>query len=227
MKTSANGRALIEACEGCRLTAYQDSVGVWTVGFGHTSAAGLPSVRQGMSLSGKAEADEILARDLEKVERQVAQYVKVGLTQNQFDALVSFTFNLGPGNLSRSTLLRKLNAGDVPGASAEFGKWNRAGGKVLDGLTKRRRAERLMFDGKVADALALAGADRVIPDVEPVPFPPKQPLHPAAKPAASAGGFFIALAAMVKAGAPLWACLSVAFIVAVAVYLIIHNRSKQ
>src|SRR5690348_17108233 len=99
MNTSSDGRRLIEAVERRYLKAYQDSVGVWTIGYGHTSAAGDPHVESGMTIS-EADADRILATDLEKVEAQVSQYIKSELNQAQFDALVSFTFNLGPGNLS-------------------------------------------------------------------------------------------------------------------------------
>lgn len=169
MKTSANGRALIEAFEGRFLTAYQDSVGVWTIGYGHTSAAGEPYVSQGMTITG-LEADRILAADLAKVERQVEQYIKAPLNQAQFDALVSFTFNLGPGNLSRSSLCRRVNAGDYM-ISNEFAKWNRAGGNVLTGLTRRRRAEAAMWGGDVAGALKIAGVAAPPPDVEPTPTP--------------------------------------------------------
>ncbi len=226
MKTSAQGRALIRACEDCRLTAYRDAVNVWTIGVGHTTAAGAPAVTAGMTIT-DAQAGSILANDLAACERDVARLVTVPLNQGQFDAMASWVFNLGAGNLSKSTLLNRLNAGDYAAAADEILKWNRAGGKVLNGLTKRRKAEKLMFEGKTDEALRLVGATVAMPapsDVEPVP--PKPAIHPAAKTTAAAGGFFVGLAAATKVGAPLWACLSIAFIVAVAVYLVIHNRSK-
>src|SRR3569833_3416574 len=167
MKTSANGRALIEAFEGRYLTSYQDSVGVWTVGYGHTTAAGGPMVAAGMKITAD-DADRILAADLAKVEKQITQYNTRPLNQEQFDALVSFTFNLGPGNLSRSSLARRVNAGDYL-ISNEFLKWDKAGGSVLNGLTRRRRAEAAMWSGDVAGALKLAGVGVPPPDVEPVP----------------------------------------------------------
>lgn len=147
MKTSDSGVALIKAHEGLRLDAYPDPGYGWavpTIGHGHTSQAGPPVVTRGMKITA-AGADAILRADLVKFEQAVAKAVKVPLTQPQFDALVSFTFNLGPGNLGKSTLLRKLNAGDYAGAAAEFPKWNRAGGKVLAGLTRRRADEQALF----------------------------------------------------------------------------------
>lgn len=144
MKTSAAGRAAITQREGCELTAYQDSVGIWTIGVGHTSAAGAPAVRKGMKIT-KAEADEILSRDLALFEKAVNAAVKVPLNQNEFDALVSLAFNIGAGAFKKSTLVKKLNAGDKAGAADQFLRWNKAGGRVLKGLVKRREAERKQF----------------------------------------------------------------------------------
>lgn len=147
MKTSDSGVALIKAHEGLRLEAYPDIGYGWdraTIGYGHTSQAGPPAVTRGMKITA-ADADAILRADLVKFEQAVAKAVKVPLTQSQFDALVSFTFNLGPGNLGKSTLLRKLNAGDYAGAAAEFPKWNKSNGKVLAGLTRRRADEQALF----------------------------------------------------------------------------------
>lgn len=150
MKTSDRGVALIKAHEGLRLQAYQDPVGVWTIGVGHTTAAGPPKVERGMKIT-EAGADAILRQDLAKFEGYVTDAVKVPLNQNEFDALVSWTFNLGPSNLRSSTLLRKLNAGDRAGAADEFLKWDKAGGKKLAGLTKRREAERALFRAPMVD----------------------------------------------------------------------------
>ena len=144
MITSAHGRDQITQREGKRLTAYKDSVGILTIGVGHTSAAGTPTVTAGLKITDK-ECDDILARDLHAVEKQVNDPVKVHLTQNQFDALVSFTFNVGGGAFKGSTLLKKLNAGDYAGAADQFLVWNKAGGKVLKGLTTRRESERKQF----------------------------------------------------------------------------------
>ena len=144
MQTSEKGIALIKQFEGCKLTAYQDSVGVWTIGYGWTQPVDGKPIRAGMTIK-QETAERLLKTGLVIYESDVSRLVKVGLTQGQFDALVSFTYNLGARSLSTSTLLRKLNAGDYAGAADEFLRWNKAGGKVLNGLTRRREAERALF----------------------------------------------------------------------------------
>lgn len=140
MKTSSNGRALIREYEGEKLTAYVCPAGVLTIGVGHTGS----DVTRGLTIT-KAQSDSLLVADLAKFEAAVAAAVKVPLTQNQFDALVSFAFNVGAGALRSSTLLKLLNARDYAGAAAQFGRWNKGGGRVLPGLTKRRAAEAALF----------------------------------------------------------------------------------
>lgn len=144
MQTSDKGIALIKQFEGCKLTAYQDSVGVWTIGYGWTQPVDGKPIRAGMTIK-QETAERLLKTGLVSYEIDVSRLVKVSLTQGQFDALVSFTYNLGARSLSTSTLLRKLNAGDYAGAADEFLRWNKAGGKVLNGLTRRREAERTLF----------------------------------------------------------------------------------
>ena len=144
MQTSEKGIALIKQFEGCKLTAYQDSVGIWTIGYGWTQPVDGKPIRAGMTIK-QETAERLLKTGLVSYESDVSRLVKVGLTQGQFDALVSFTYNLGARSLSTSTLLRKLNAGDYAGAANEFLRWNKAGGKVLNGLTRRREAERALF----------------------------------------------------------------------------------
>ncbi|QIB82835.1 lysozyme [Enterobacter sp. T2] len=144
MQTSEKGIALIKQFEGCKLTAYQDSVGVWTIGYGWTQHVDGKPIRAGMTIK-QETAERLLKTGLVSYESDVSRLVKVGLTQGQFDALVSFTYNLGARSLSTSTLLRKLNVGDYAGAADEFLSWNKAGGKVLNGLTRRREAERALF----------------------------------------------------------------------------------
>lgn len=144
MQTSEKGIALIKEFEGCKLTAYQDSVGVWTIGYGWTQPVDGKPIRAGMTIK-QETAERLLKTGLVSYESDVSRLVKVGMTQGQFDALVSFTYNLGARSLSTSTLLRKLNAGDYAGAADEFLRWNKAGGKVLNGLTRRREAERALF----------------------------------------------------------------------------------
>lgn len=138
-KTSQAGVNLIKSFEGCRLTAYQDSAGVWTIGYGHTSG-----VKKGMTIT-EAQAEAYLKGDLGTAENAVNGKVTYSIKQNQFDALVSFTYNVGSGNFGSSTLLKKLNQGDITGAANEFDKWNKAGGQVLEGLVRRRAAEKAMF----------------------------------------------------------------------------------
>jgi GH24 family phage-related lysozyme (muramidase) len=144
--TSPDGRAAITQREGNKLTAYRDSVGIWTIGVGHTAAAGEPIPRAGMKITA-AESDAILARDLHDVEAAIRNAVKVPLAQHEFDALASLTINIGAGAFAKSTLVKKLNAGDRAGAANAFLSWNKARGKVLKGLTARRTAERLQFLG--------------------------------------------------------------------------------
>lgn len=139
MKYSRNGLDLTEQFEGCRLMAYQDVIGVPTIGYGHTKG-----VRLGMS-SSLEQAEAWLLEDISYAEAMVNRLVKVPLSQNQFDALTDMVFNIGVGNFQGSTLLRKLNSNDYAGASLEFEKWNKAGGIVRAGLTRRRLAERDLF----------------------------------------------------------------------------------
>ncbi|EGK3605236.1 lysozyme [Escherichia coli] len=144
MQTSDKGISLIKQFEGCKLTAYQDSVGVWTIGYGWTQPVDGKPIRAGMTIK-QETAERLLKTGLVSYESDVSRLVKVSLTQGQFDALVSFTYNLGARSLSTSTLMRKLNAGDYAGAADEFLRWNKAGGKVMNGLTRRREAERALF----------------------------------------------------------------------------------
>ena len=140
MKIGAAGIALIKQFEGCRLQAYQDSVGVWTIGYGSTT-----DVAPGQIIT-QAQAEQRLLEDVKHAEACVNGAVTVPLTQNEFDACVSFVFNLGCGNFRKSTLLRKLLDSDYDGASLEFRRWDKAGGQVLAGLTRRRAAEERLFE---------------------------------------------------------------------------------
>ena len=144
MRTSDKGRALIKEFEGLELKAYLCPANVWTIGYGHTTAAGPPTVHPNMRITA-AEADEILKRDLVRYENGVSRLVKVSLNQSQFDALSSFCYNIGEGALGKSTLLRKLNRGEYDSVPAELMKWTRGGGKELPGLVRRRRAEAKMW----------------------------------------------------------------------------------
>ena len=150
MKTSQTGIALIKYFEGVLLKSYICPAGIWTIGIGHTKG-----VKEGMVIT-ETKAEELLKKDLGYFEDHVTELVKIPITQNQFDALVSFAFNVGEGSLRRSTLLKKLNNVITPtkkvleNVSNEFLRWNKAKGKdgklkPVTGLTRRRRAERTLF----------------------------------------------------------------------------------
>lgn len=139
MKVGTSGLNLIKFFEGLKLRAYKCPADIWTIGYGHTDGVAPDDIVT------EAQAISLLFEDVAKSERAVNQYVHVTLTQNQFDALVSFIFNLGIGNFRTSMLLKKINAGDYDGASKEFGRWIHAGGKALAGLVSRREAESALF----------------------------------------------------------------------------------
>lgn len=141
MKTNRAGRELIKSAESLSLKAYLCPAGVWTIGYGDTD-----NVRPGMVIT-EAEAEQRLSDRLSReFEPGVARLAQVPLSGNEFSALVSFAYNVGLNALAGSTLLRKLNAGDCAGVSAEWGKWTKAGGKTLRGLVARREAERILFE---------------------------------------------------------------------------------
>ncbi|QHH95401.1 lysozyme [Acinetobacter gyllenbergii] len=144
MKTSQVGINLITSFEDLRLAAYDDSVGVWTIGYGTTVYPNGIRVKRGDSCT-KVQAMSFFQHDLRRFEAAVNQAVKVVVNQNQFDALVSLTYNIGEQAFKDSTLLKKLNASDFMSAADQFPKWNRGGGKVLRGLVRRRAAERALF----------------------------------------------------------------------------------
>lgn len=139
MKTGNNGLALIKHFEGLSLKAYKDVAGFWTIGYGHLLKAPCPPITQ-------EQADALLKLDLFKAEQAVSRLIAVPLSQGQFDALVSFTFNLGAARLKASTLRQKLNRGDYQGAALEIPKWRMAGGRVVAGLVRRRQAEKELYE---------------------------------------------------------------------------------
>ena len=142
MKISIEGLSLIKKFEGCELNSYKCAAGVPTIGYGSTHG-----IQMGMSIS-KARAEELLLEDISKFEDIVDKAVTVALDQHQFDALVSWTFNLGGGNLNSSTMLKVINSGDYEDVPEQIKRWNKANGKVLEGLIRRREAEALLFAGK-------------------------------------------------------------------------------
>ncbi|EJF91697.1 lysozyme [Bartonella tamiae] len=139
-KINQTGLDHIKQWEGLRLNAYRDVAGVWTIGYGHTAAAGEPKPKAGMKMSEK-EAETILIQDLTQYEQTVENAVTVTLNDHQFATLVSFTYNVGIGAFRRSTLLKKLNKGDYDAVPSELMKWVNAGGRKIKGLVNRRRAE--------------------------------------------------------------------------------------
>tara|TARA_R110002167_G_scaffold124730_1_gene304393 strand:- start:865 stop:1323 length:459 start_codon:yes stop_codon:yes gene_type:complete len=145
MKTSSVGIDLIKEFEGCELKAYRCSGDVLTWGYGHTRY-----VVEGEEIT-QEQADNLLIKDIESFEHQVNRLIDVEVNQNQFDALISWTFNLGCGSLKSSTLLKVLNAGDYDNCAEQILRWDKAGGKVLAGLTRRRKAEAALFDANLLE----------------------------------------------------------------------------
>lgn len=163
MRMSAEGLATVKEFEGLRLKAYKCPAAVWTIGYGHTSAAGVPIVNADLQIT-KDDAEEILKRDMVQYEDGVKKLVKVAITQGQFDALVDFAYNAGVGALQKSTLLKKVNAGKFDEVPAEFMKWTKGGGKELPGLVRRRRAEVKLWRGLDTDVPVVHTQARFTPD---------------------------------------------------------------
>lgn len=143
MKTSINGINFIKSFEGFRSNVYVDQAGVETIGYGHTG----PDVTANSCAITESQAVQLLEKDLIRFENSVNSLVKVQLTQNQFDSLVSFCYNEGAGKLASSTLLKLVNSKDFAGASQQFSRWDFAGGVENAGLKRRRLAEMNMFLG--------------------------------------------------------------------------------
>lgn len=139
MNISETGIQLIKKFEGCSLNAYKCPAGIWTIGYGHTLG-----VKEGQTIT-KEQAEIFLKQDIRSFELTVNNLVNVPLNQGQFDALVSFCYNLGSGNLKNSTLLKLLNKKNYIGAAEQFDRWVYASGKKLPGLVKRRTAEKELF----------------------------------------------------------------------------------
>lgn len=147
MKINQAGIDLLKRFEGLRLEAYKDAIGILTIGYGHTSMAGSPKVVSGLRIS-KDEAEKILKKDLGKYEAAVEKELGASIstiTDNQFAALASLCYNIGPGNLAKASCIREIKRGNFEKAANRLLLWNKAGGKVLRGLTRRRKAERELF----------------------------------------------------------------------------------
>lgn len=145
MKVNAAAISLLKEFEGFKAEAYLDPVGIWTIGYGITAEAGVGIVpKAGMKIT-EAEATEYLWRAVDKFAGHVEAALTRDANENEFGAMVSLAYNIGPGAFKKSTVLRKFNAGDKAGAADAFLLWNKAKGKVLRGLTRRRKAERALF----------------------------------------------------------------------------------
>lgn len=166
MKISRLGIDLITRWEGCKLDAYKDGGGVWTIGYGHTSMAGAPEVKKGLKIT-LQDAKDIFVRDIVRYEAAVSKALTRTPTQAQFDAMVSLCYNIGPGAFAGSTLVRKFNAGDVAGARKAFGSWIKDNGKVIKGLQNRRADEQNHFGLNVP---TMGG--------QPLPHSPAPPMPP-------------------------------------------------
>ena len=145
MTINKAGLDLIKEFEGFRASAYQDSVGVWTVGFGTTSAAGVGiTVKPGMRIS-EAQAETYLSAAINKFAAQIDPLIRQPITENERAAFLSLAYNIGPGAFAKSSALRKFNEGDKRGSADAILLWNKAGGRVMAGLERRREAERALF----------------------------------------------------------------------------------
>ena len=187
MQISATGRAIVKAFESCMqairnrpgfFKAYRDIVGVLTIGWGHTNVL-VPHFDENTEWS-QEQCDAALVTDMADSEAHVTHLAKVPLTQNEFDALASWTFNCG--GPATATLWKVLNAGNKAGVPAELLKWDKAGGVTIAGLTRRRRSEAQLFAGNISMALGIAQVTHVVPDVSPAPIvTPVDPLAPSSK----------------------------------------------
>ena len=144
MKLNPAGLDLIKKYEGFRSRAYRDAVGIWTIGYGHTSMAGPPHVLPFLKISHQ-QGEQILARDVERFARKIRPLIRVKLNDNQFSALVSFAYNVGIGGFRRSSVLKRINAGQFDAVPHRLSLWVKAGGRTLKGLVRRRAAEGELF----------------------------------------------------------------------------------
>lgn len=211
---------LICEFEGLELTAYLCPAGVWTIGYGHTSAAGDPVVRQGMTIT-QEEAEIILRQDLYKYKKAVMSAVKVKMTDNQFGAFTSLCYNIGPGAFRKSTAVRRFNAGDVAGAAEALTWFNKSRGKVLRGLVRRREAERALFLTPDAGGIEEAPVER--PD-GPVTGGEQKPLHKSKT--LAAGGTILGglgVYTQVKEAIPEVADYGLYILIAVAGYVVLNR----
>jgi GH24 family phage-related lysozyme (muramidase) len=197
LRTSPRGINLIKQFEGLKLEAYVCPAGVLTIGYGHTSAAGAPVVIKGMKIT-REEAERIVRADIDKFEDGVEKLVEgVNLNVCQFDALVSLAFNIGLGAFKKSTLLKKIKAGEFDAVPAQLMRWNKAGGRELEGLTRRRRAEAALWRSLPDEAQNAAEKITALPMPQAVDAPVVKNVAKSTEAQAAAGG---GLAGLVVAG---------------------------
>ncbi len=204
---SPHGLAKLKQWEGLKTKAYKDAGGVWTIGYGHTATAGEPKPRAGMVITA-AEAERILLKDLTQYEAAVESLVKVELNDNQFAALVSFVYNIPLAKFKKSTLLKKLNAGNYDAVPNELMKWTKAGGKKIQGLVNRRRAEGYLW---------MEGAFVTSKDV--VPEPKKENLLFQKETILSVGGMATGLTGYAAGSGPVQWALAAIMVICVAFFL--------
>ena len=231
MTPSQNCLRLIDAFEANKLVAYRCPAGVWTIGRGHTSAAGAPHVYPGMAITA-AQSDAIFAADVAQFSEQV-EALGFDLTQNQFDALVSFAYNVGIGALRKSSVARLLRKGDAAGAANALLAWNRAtvnGQRVaVAGLARRRRAEKALFEGDVEAAMAIAGAHRgpmpqAVERPEPAKKLDKSPTTISGVTSAAGGAVVVASQTQASCGASHWLLFVVGALIVVSALVILWRR---
>jgi len=235
MNITDQGLSLIRRLEGFRASAYKDAAGMWTIGYGHTSAAGSPQVRPGQKVSRK-EADHILARDVAMFAQGVQSLVSTPLTDGQFSALVSFAYNVGLENFRKSSVLRAVNARDFAAVPRRLSLWVKCRGRVLPGLINRRAAEAAMFieatPPPVRTKIDAAPQDSIGETIEPVPGTPMR--HSSTSFAAlvsaiagAASSLAAGLGEMTGAvSGPAFAGLAALIIIAAAVWIIRERRLK-
>ena len=215
---SPHGLAKLKQWEGLKTKAYKDAGGVWTIGYGHTAMAGSPQPYQGQVITA-AEAENILLKDLVQYEAAIENNVNVKLNDNQFAALVSFAFNVGIGAFKNSTLLKKLNQGDFNAVPTELMKWTKAGGKKLQGLVNRRRAEGYLW---------MEGAFVTSKDV--VPEPKKENLLLKPEVLGPVGSVLSGTSAIATGAGPVQWALAVVMVICVAIglyYLVKGMREAE
>jgi GH24 family phage-related lysozyme (muramidase) len=215
MNVTNEGLDLIKHFEGLRTTAYRDAVGVWTIGYGHTSMAGAPQVQPNMQIT-EAEAHTILARDVEMFAKGVAALLQRPLSPSAFSALVSFSYNVGLGAFKSSSVLRAVNSGDVAAVPRRLQLWNKAGGRVLPGLVRRRAAEAALFV-----------SEHSAPNNQPVEPPVAKPMHTSRTLWASFAAFLLALLQAWLAASLKLAGAVVLVLLMAALVLVIYERIRK